>query len=98
MTKKTFNVVLKEKNIRIFQPKKKIMLQKRLGGICKGPKDTDKKRALSGEIHMFCMDLQAVKLCSTLKAIYYKTKLGNHNFIMYITWQSNKLPVIAFLK
>lgn len=96
-------MVLKEKNIGIYQPKKdqcnkcyeykvknisdeeyKIHVAKK--DMARLVKNTDKKRALSGEIHMFCMDLQAVKLCPALKSnngIYYKTKLANHNFTMY---------------
>ncbi|CAG9792699.1 unnamed protein product [Diatraea saccharalis] len=45
----------------------------------------DKDRALAREVHVFTHDLQSVKLCPMLQAsaLYYKTKLCVHNFIMY---------------
>lgn len=48
-------------------------------------KEMDKEKALSGEVIVFTMDLQAVKVCPFLKAsaLYYKCKLCVHNFTMY---------------
>lgn len=48
-------------------------------------KEMDKEKALSGELIVFTMDLQAVKVCPFLKAsaLYYKCKLCVHNFTMY---------------
>lgn len=48
-------------------------------------KSKDKIRALEGECHVFTMDVQAVKLSPMTKAnaLYYRTKLCNHNFTIY---------------
>lgn len=48
-------------------------------------KETDKKKATSGEFILLCMDLESVKVCPylTASALYFKTKLTCHNFTMY---------------
>lgn len=48
-------------------------------------KTKDKIRALEGECHVLTMDVQAVKLSPMTKAnaLYYRTKLCNHNFTIY---------------
>lgn len=45
----------------------------------------DKEKASRGECIVLCMDLQAVKVAPTLNAtkIYFRTKLGCHNFTIY---------------
>lgn len=45
----------------------------------------DRDRASRGECILLCMDVQAVKVAPTLNAtkIYFKTKLGCHNFTIY---------------
>lgn len=47
----------------------------------------DKKSVLKDGCILLCMDLQAVKVTPTLNAtkIYFKTKLGCHNFTIYNT-------------
>lgn len=48
-------------------------------------KENDKKNAQEKNFLVFTQDLQAVKVCPSLNAsaLYYKTKLCNHNFTMY---------------
>ncbi|XP_022829230.1 uncharacterized protein LOC111358350 [Spodoptera litura] len=48
-------------------------------------KETDKKKATSGELILLSMDLESVKVCPylTASALYFKTKLTCHNFTMY---------------
>lgn len=48
-------------------------------------KTRDKERAIKGEVHVFTMDVQAVKLCPILKAggLYFKRRLQVHNFTLY---------------
>lgn len=48
-------------------------------------KQLDKSRAQKNEVYCFTMDMQAVKLCPSLKAssLYYSMKLKCHNFTIY---------------
>ncbi|CAK1593378.1 unnamed protein product [Parnassius mnemosyne] len=48
-------------------------------------KETDKKKATSGEFILLSMDLESVKVCPylTASALYFKTKLTCHNFTIY---------------
>lgn len=48
-------------------------------------KETDKKKATSGEFILLSMDLESVKVCPwlTASALYFKTKLTCHNFTVY---------------
>lgn len=48
-------------------------------------KNRDKTKALNGGCHVLTMDVQAVKLSPMTKAnaLYYRTKLCNHNFTIY---------------
>lgn len=48
-------------------------------------KETDKKKAMSGEFILLSMNLEAVKVCPylTASALYFKTKLTCHNFTVY---------------
>lgn len=48
-------------------------------------KQLDKSRAQKNEVYCFTMDMQAVKLCPSLKAssLYYSMKLKCHNYTIY---------------
>lgn len=53
--------------------------------LARNQKEEDKKLAVEGKIHAVTMDVQAVKLSPFLlaSALYYKTKLCCHNFMVY---------------
>ena len=48
-------------------------------------KEKDKKEAEEGKCKVFTVDLQALKVCpfTNASALYYKTKLACHNYILY---------------
>ncbi|XP_022187517.2 uncharacterized protein LOC111046305 [Nilaparvata lugens] len=48
-------------------------------------KENDKRQAAENKFIALCVDVQAVKLCPFLKAsaVYFKTKLCNHNYTVY---------------
>ncbi|KAF2889339.1 hypothetical protein ILUMI_16834 [Ignelater luminosus] len=76
---KRFKQTLKEKNLSLW--KKHIDDKDK----ARKEKSSGKTKAIQNECQMLCMDPQAVKVASPLNAtkMYFKTKLGCHNFTIY---------------